>query len=142
LLNIFDHNSGVDKNVVMVTGEDIRDAYVSQGGCTTPITLAILRTLDRSCHINRMGYVCDQWNCFAIVNPKLYTLTKKWEDGGVIIRPFIFDLFVLPKEFNAYPGGKVIDVKKLEKTRRVFIPTHLRERLSAITPVVPVLCQG
>ena len=89
-----------------------------------------------------MGYVCDQWNCFAVVNPKLHKLMKQWEGGGIILKPFIFDIMILPKEFNAYPGGRITEVKRVGGTKRVFVPAEVKKRLEAVAPVRLVSCQG
>lgn len=111
-----------DQDVIYVGTDDINKAYVTKAGYSTPAAIAISRELGRACYINRMGFVCDMWIGFALISPAVYRLMQEWEYGKSI-HPFIFDIHLM-KEFEAYPGGTIIDVKKEPKTVRVDVSTQ------------------
>lgn len=106
-----------DQDVIYVGTDDIKKAYVTKAGYSTPAAIAISRELGRACYINRMGFVCDMWIGFALISPAVYRLMQEWEYGKAI-HPFIFDIHLMD-EFEAYPGGTVVDVKKGTKTVKV-----------------------
>lgn len=109
------------KSEIIVRKEDIFAAYPSQSKTTTPVALAITRETGRTCYVNRMGFVCDMWMAFAVINPAVYRLMVDWEQGRSI-KPFLFDIYFV-KEFDAYPGGVVTGVKRLNKKLSIYRPS-------------------
>lgn len=119
---------------VCVHGIDIASAFVSESGYNTPAALAITRETGRACYINRMGYVCDLWICFAVVSPRVYRLMKQWE-GGLSLRPFTFN-FYLVKEFDAYPGGAIAKVEQHPNKSLLVYAPHRNKPFCMRQPVL------